>query len=161
MRPSIRLSLEVSPISLPFPRPVPITFTEGSSKTFRTPALDAADFFSHQQNVIKMNNFGIYMGGPVVIPKLYNGRDKTFFFGSFEALRLPKSQTDVESVPTLAMRSGDLSSYLSAANGGAAEPVDWLSRECHPSQYAFAFFAEGAEHLFPAAKLWAGRRDCE
>ena len=76
---------------------------------------DAADFFSHETNVIKMNNFGIYMGGPVVIPKLYNGRDKTFFFGSFEALRLPKSQTDVESVPTLAMRNGDLSSYLSAA----------------------------------------------
>jgi hypothetical protein len=82
---------------------------------------DAADFFSHETNVIKMNNFGIYLGGPVVIPKLYNGRDKTFFFGSFEALRLPKSQTDVESVPTLAMRSGDLSSYL--ATGGAANQL--------------------------------------
>jgi hypothetical protein len=31
------------------------------------------------------------MGGPIVFPKLYNGRNKTFFFGSFEALRLPKT----------------------------------------------------------------------
>ena len=37
-----------------------------------------------------MNNFGIYMGGPVIFPKLYNGRNRTFFFGSFEVLRLPK-----------------------------------------------------------------------
>ena len=53
---------------------------------------NAADFFSHQVPLLKMNNFGIYMGGPVVLPKLYNGRDKTFFFASFEALRLPKSR---------------------------------------------------------------------
>jgi hypothetical protein len=64
-----------------------------------------------------MNNFGIYMGGPVVIPKLYNGHDKTFFFGSFEALRLPKTQTEIESVPTLDMRNGDLSAYLTAGAG--------------------------------------------
>ena len=52
------------------------------------------------------------MGGPVIIPKLYNGRNKTFFFGSSEVLRLPKSQTSVLSVPTQAMRNGDLSAYL-------------------------------------------------
>src|SRR5580704_16089796 len=93
----------------------------GLFENVQNTSFDASDFFSHETNVIKMNNFGIYLGGPVVIPKLYNGRDKTFFFGSFEALRLPKSQTDVESVPTLAMRNGDLSSYL--ASGGAANQL--------------------------------------
>jgi hypothetical protein len=92
----------------------------GVFENFQNSYTNAADFFSHMVNEVKMNNFGIYMGGPVVIPKLYNGHDKTFFFGSFEALRLPKTQTEIESVPTLDMRNGDLSAYLSAANGGAA-----------------------------------------
>jgi len=73
--------------------------------------MNASDFFSHSAPELKMNNFGIFMGGPVVLPKLYNGRNKTFFFGSFEALRLPKSQYVIESVPTAAMRNGDLSGY--------------------------------------------------
>jgi hypothetical protein len=95
----------------------------GVFENFQNSYTNAADFFSHQVNEVKMNNFGIYMGGPVVIPKLYNGHDKTFFFGSFEALRLPKTQTEIESVPTEAMRSGDLSAYLSALNGGSANQL--------------------------------------
>ena len=95
----------------------------GVFENFQNSDTNAADFFSHIVNEVKMNNFGIYMGGPVVIPKLYNGHDKTFFFGSFEALRLPKTQTAIESVPTEAMRNGDLSTYLSAANGGAANQL--------------------------------------
>lgn len=75
---------------------------------------DASDYFSHQAPIVKMNNFGIFLGGPVVIPKLYNGHDRTFFFGSFEALRLPKTQYEVESVPNAASRTGDLSAYLAA-----------------------------------------------
>jgi len=95
----------------------------GVFENFQNSDTNAADFFSHIVNEVKMNNFGIYMGGPVVIPKLYNGHDKTFFFGSFEALRLPKTQTEIESVPTVAMRDGNLSEYLSAANGGAANQL--------------------------------------
>ena len=67
-----------------------------------------------------MNNFGAFLGGPVVIPHLYNGRNKTFFFGSLEYLRLPKNTTEVISVPTAAMRTGDLSAYLTPENGGGA-----------------------------------------
>lgn len=81
---------------------------------------NAADTFANKVTEDKLNNFGIYMGGPVILPKLYNGKNKTFFFGSFEVLRLPKAETFVNSVPTEAMRNGDLSAYLSAANGGSA-----------------------------------------
>ena len=95
----------------------------GIFENFQNSDTNAADFFSHEVNEVKMNNFGIYMGGPVVIPKVYNGHDKTFFFGSFEVLRLPKTQTEIESVPTEAMRNGDLSAYLSAVNGGAANQL--------------------------------------
>ncbi len=84
---------------------------------------NAADTFSHIVAEDKMNNYGIYLGGPVIFPKIYNGKNKTFFFGSFERLSLPKTETAVLSVPTEAMRSGDLSAYLSAANGGAANQL--------------------------------------
>jgi hypothetical protein len=84
---------------------------------------NAADTFSHIVAEDKMNDFGIYLGGPVIFPKLYDGRNRTFFFGSFEVLRLPKTETAVLSVPTAAMRSGDLSGYLAAAAGGAANQL--------------------------------------
>src|SRR6267143_256889 len=58
-----------------------------------------------------MNNFGFFAGGPVSFPGVYRGQDKTFFFLAAEGLRLPKEQTVVESVPSLALRNGDLSAY--------------------------------------------------
>jgi hypothetical protein len=83
----------------------------GLFENFQNTNLNAADTFSHIVTPVKMNDFGVYLGGPVVFPKLYNGHDKTFFFGSFEALRLPKSFQIIESVPSAAMRSGDLTAY--------------------------------------------------
>ena len=47
--------------------------------------------------------------GPIWIPKIYKGKDKTFFFLDTEFLRLPKQTVIVDSVPSLAYRSGDLS----------------------------------------------------
>ena len=59
----------------------------------------------------------------MVLPKVYNGHDKTFFFGSFERLSLPKEQTAILSTPTQAMRNGDLSQYLLPENGGSANAL--------------------------------------
>src|SRR2546427_4953623 len=61
-----------------------------------------------------MNNFGFFLGGPVALPGLYKGKDKTFFFMAYEGLRLPKQTVVVESVPSLALRNGDLSAYSTA-----------------------------------------------
>jgi len=91
-------------------------FHGGVFENVQNTNFNAADTFSNVVTEDKMNDFGIYLGGPVIFPKLYNGRNKTFFFGSFEVLRLPKSETFVNSVPTAAMRNGDLSTYLAQAN---------------------------------------------
>jgi len=48
-------------------------------------------------------------GGPVLIPKLYNGKNKTFFFGTYEGFRFPRGLTYQDEVPTQAMRNGDFS----------------------------------------------------
>jgi hypothetical protein len=87
------------------------TFHGGLFENFQNTDMNAADTFSHLVTPVKLNDFGAYVGGPVVIPGIYNGHDKTFFFISSEVLRLPKSYQVVESVPSLAMRSGDLTAY--------------------------------------------------
>ncbi len=70
-------------------------------------ALDATAFGQQTKPRLISNDFGASMGGPVLIPKLYNGKNKTFFFGTYEGLRFPQSTTIQNEVPTQAMRSGD------------------------------------------------------
>ncbi len=77
-------------------------------------AFNARNTFSATVPKLDMNDFGGYVGGPLMLPKIYNGKDKTFFFGTYEGLRLPSQQVLTESVPSLALRSGDLSAYSKA-----------------------------------------------
>ena len=62
---------------------------------------------------MRFNQFGGVLSGPVVIPFLYNGRDKTFFMGSYEGLRQNQQSLSVTTVPTVKMRTGDFSELLS------------------------------------------------
>src|SRR6202012_741908 len=55
------------------------------------------------------NQYGFQVGGPVYIPKLYNGRNKTFFFGSYEKLKQVGQAASIVSVLTPAMENGDFS----------------------------------------------------
>jgi hypothetical protein len=76
--------------------------------------LNSGDPFTGSKPKVIMNNFGGFVGGPLSVPRLYNGHNKTFFFASYEGLRLPRETPLVTSVPSLAMRSGNLQSYLAA-----------------------------------------------
>ncbi len=63
-------------------------------------------------------------GGPIRIPHLYNGRDKTFFFVNFDRTIQPSSTLVSATVPTAAQRTGDLSNAVAAtdANGNKRTP---------------------------------------
>ena len=80
---------------------------------FRNDALDAAGFFNNLNNspkeIRRQNQFGGTLGGPVVIPKLYNGRDRTFFFGAYEGSRIRLGSSGYAQVPTEQERQGDFS----------------------------------------------------
>jgi len=65
----------------------------------------------------RQHDYGFNLGGPVYIPKLYNGRDKTFFFYSFEQNRLKTSTSATYTYPTQAFQDGDFSSLLGNAIG--------------------------------------------
>jgi hypothetical protein len=82
----------------------------GAFENFQNSEMNASNTFTHTTPTLKMNNFGIYLGGPLSIPKLYDGHNRTFFFGSFEVLRRPNQTIQIQSVPSVAERSGDLSS---------------------------------------------------
>jgi hypothetical protein len=72
-------------------------------------ALNATGFGSTVKNRLVANDFGVEGGGPVVLPHLYDGKNKTFFFGTYEGFRFPKSSTLQDTVPTQAMRGGNFS----------------------------------------------------
>ena len=61
---------------------------------------------------INQNNFGFSLGGPVWIPKLYNGRNKTFFHFSADWFRLNLADQGTFTIPTPAEVGGDFSGYL-------------------------------------------------
>ena len=78
----------------------------------RNDKLDARDFFlpaTSAKPPLRQNQFGGELGGPVFIPKLYNGRNKTFFLADYEGERQTQATTALAAVFPNAYRSGDLS----------------------------------------------------
>ena len=75
----------------------------------RNKDLDARNFFARTAEPRKRNQFGAAAGGPVYIPGVYNGKDRTFWFFNFEGQRERLGRTIISSVPTARMRMGDLS----------------------------------------------------
>jgi hypothetical protein len=75
-------------------------------------ALNSGNPFAGGKPQLVLNDFGGFLGGPISFPRLYSGRDKTFFFFSYEGLRLRKQFPLLESVPSADMRNGNLCAFL-------------------------------------------------
>lgn len=75
----------------------------------RNNAFDARNFFLPSVAPFRQNQFGITAGGPVVLPKLYNGHNKTFFFLAYQGFLLRHPADHYYRVPTTANLQGDLS----------------------------------------------------
>jgi Carboxypeptidase regulatory-like domain len=71
-------------------------------------ALDASPYGFNGKAPKKFNTFGGSVGGPLSIPDLYNGKDKTFFFADYEGNRRTTAVAQQFLVPTIAERNGDL-----------------------------------------------------
>jgi Carboxypeptidase regulatory-like domain/TonB dependent receptor len=93
---------------------------------FANEALNAATPFTNINPRQRRNNYGFSVGGPIVIPKLYNGHDKSFFFYNREQFRengIINNQPIT--VPTSAYRNGDFSAILGSrvASAATANPL--------------------------------------
>ncbi len=84
----------------------------------RNDAVNANTFFGNRAGIgkpaFRFNQFGASIGGPILLPK-YNGRNRSFFFGSYESVRFSQGGTYVGSVPTTLQRSGDFSQTRNSA----------------------------------------------
>jgi hypothetical protein len=124
----------------------------------------------------RRHDFGGTLGGPVSIPKLYNGKDKTFFQWSYEEFKYNQLFTFADTVPTPAFRSGDFSAIstigncsLCAAYGipagplGGASYTDALGRPMYANEIydplTRATLANGLQYAnpFPNNKVPATR----
>ncbi len=93
----------------------------------RNDKFDAADFSENAGNAKKgkfrQNQFGAAIGGPIYIPGVYNGKNKTFFFGDYEGTRIRQGTPWATSVPTVAERNSlttgfaDFSDLISGQSG--------------------------------------------
>src|SRR6516225_3290289 len=112
----------------------------------RNNKLDAENYFQNYFNPpgappnpatnLRQNQFGVVVGGPVIIPKLYHGKNKTFWLFNYEGRR--RSQPGSIStylVPTDLMRQGNFSELLNrkSATGAALTPVTIVDPTSNPA----------------------------
>ena len=101
----------------------------------RNSDFDARNFFDERSLAnpgrippFRRNEFGFALGGPVTLPGIYQGRDRTFFFGQYQGFRQVLGATEVLSVPTQAERQGQDTHGLSRRHalrpGGPAGRAD-------------------------------------
>ena len=94
------------------------------------PTIDANTYFDDRAvPVVKLpvthyNQYGLTVGGPVWIPKVFNGKDKLFFFFAYEGLKDSQPVTTTTTVPTVAELTGDFSQTLAAGCTSAGYTVN-------------------------------------
>ena len=94
---------------------------------------------THGKRLALANKESLIAGGPVVVPGAYNGRNRTFFFGSYEGLRWVRGMVSSGTVPTLLQRAGDFSADRHAPGDLSPAAFCWGGdRERRPAAGASA-----------------------
>jgi hypothetical protein len=101
------------------------TFHGSLFEYLQNDALDATVLNFNIKAPKRFNTFGGSLGGPVLIPKLYNGRNRMFFFFDYEGNRRRTSQAEQYLVPTAEQRNGNLSG-LSIPNNTLIDPLSGM-----------------------------------
>jgi hypothetical protein len=110
---------------------------------FQDDALDQRGFFENPtapKNPRRRNQFGFELDGPVVFPKVYDGRNKTFFMAAYEGVRADTLFSPIATVPTALMRQGN----FSEVSGAIRNP---FTRQPYPG------------NIIPASELSATARE--
>ncbi|RSL19005.1 carboxypeptidase family protein [Edaphobacter aggregans] len=101
---------------------------------FRHDIFDAQAYFlppGTPRTPYNQNEFGGTVGGPVWLGKLYNGKNKTFFFGAYQGFRFSQTSNIPRKVPTAAQLAGDESSWPTQIYN----PFSTVPDPAHPGQY--------------------------
>ena len=114
----------------------------------RNDMFDARNFFAQDKNKLRRNQFGAVVSGPVWLPKIYNGRDRTFFLFNWESMRDSMGNTKLSRVPTDLERQGDFSETRDVSGKLVALKDPLVTGSCGPN---------GSAACFPGNRIPASR----
>src|SRR3984885_11105683 len=120
----------------------------------RNEQFDARNFFAATRDPLRQNQFGVAGGGPLWIPKLYKGTNRTFFYGGYEGYR----QSQASATPILVPTQKELTGDFSADGPIVYNPFTTRSAPNNPGSYLRTPFAGNIikpSLLSPAAVEWA------
>ncbi len=112
----------------------------------RNSKMDANGWFSNASGAklatFQRNEFGASSGGPLVLPKLYDGRNKTFWFAVYEGRRQRSASTRFFTLPTDEQMAGDFSKTLTAAGAlrNIYDPFSTAADPARPGQFIRTVF---------------------
>lgn len=111
-----------------------------------------ADEFATGPASYHQNEFGATLGGPVLIPKIYDGRKKTFFYFAYEGWRYNKPEQSLYYVPTAAELSGDFSHSIVGQN--IYDPTTLTADPAEQSGYTVQqFSSNGVANVIPSGRI--------
>ena len=115
------------------------SFHGSAFEYIRNSYVDARSYFNRVGTAFpafRLNQFGGSVGGPLTVPRLYSGRDRTFFFADYEGSRNTAQTFILGTVPTLRMRNGDFGEV-----GTIYDPLTTVADSTSPSGYSRTPFA--------------------
>ncbi|MCL5742309.1 MAG: carboxypeptidase-like regulatory domain-containing protein, partial [Acidobacteria bacterium] len=122
----------------------------------RNSAMDSNEFFNKRSGkdipAFRMNQYGFAVGGPVVLPKLYNGKNRTFFFTDFQGSRWRQGQVFIGTVPTALQRTGNFSQTMNA-KGQLIQIFDPVSTRSDPANPGHSVRTPFAGNLIPSSRI--------
>ncbi len=133
-----------------------INYHGGVFENHENTVLNANDPFALSKPKIIMNDFGGTLGGPVRIPHFTSGQPSTFFFASYEGLRLPRETPIVLSVPSSDMRKGNVAAYLAGQGVSAIYQPDGVTPIDPTSVPVSPVAAKVLQYLFPEPNNGSG-----
>jgi outer membrane receptor protein involved in Fe transport len=123
----------------------------------RNEKFDARNTFADVRNPLRQNQFGVAGGGPLWIPKVYNGKNRTFFYGGYEGYRRSRTTQTTGLAPTEAQINGDFSGisnqiynpFTRVAKPGGGFTASPFPGNVIPSQYISPLASMYAKANFP------------
>ncbi len=93
----------------------------------RNEFFDARGFFNTTTPIDRENDYGFTVGGPVILPHLYHGKDRTFFLFSLDFASTKNTSTNIGTMPTALQKTGDFSDYVDPKSGNVIPIFDPLT----------------------------------
>lgn len=127
----------------------------------RNQVMDSRGYFETARSPLRQNQYGASAGGPLSIPKLYNGKNRTFFFAAWEGYRFASKVETGALAPTTAMDAGDFSG-VTDSNGNVIPIYDPTTTTLNPStgQYSRQTFTQEYNEGPGNAALCGGHVNC-